>query len=376
MTKRDYYEVLAVAKDADEKTIKKAYRKLALEYHPDRNPGDKAAEEKFKELSEAYEVLADEQKRRVYDQYGHEGLSRGGFQGFDGVGVGDVLSHFSSIFEDFFGGFGGDVFGGGRRGGRKRAARGSDLRYDLTLKFDDAVFGSKKEIQVRHAVTCEACEGKGAARGSGTTTCATCKGRGQVVHGQGGFILSTTCPRCHGAGEIIKSPCKECEGAGRVAKAETVTVKIPGGVDTGMRLRVTGKGEPGEHGGPPGDLYVFIHVEEHELYKRDADDIRCEIPLSFVQAALGASMEIPTLDGPKEIEIQRGTQPGDTVTLPGLGVPKLNGYGRGDLIAHLHVTIPTSLTGEQEKLLREFAETSGVPVRGKLKGFFEKLMGE
>ena len=211
---------------------------------------------------------------------------------------------------------------------------------------------------------------------SGTTTCATCKGRGQVVHGQGGFILSTTCPRCHGAGEIIKSPCKECEGAGRVAKAETVTVKIPGGVDTGMRLRVTGKGEPGEHGGPPGDLYVFIHVEEHELYKRDADDIRCEIPLSFVQAALGASMEIPTLDGPKEIEIQRGTQPGDTVTLPGLGVPKLNGYGRGDLIAHLHVTIPTSLTGEQEKLLREFAETSGVPVRGKLKGFFEKLMGE
>lgn len=370
MVKRDYYEVLGVKKDADEKAIKKAYRKLALEYHPDRNPGDKAAEEKFKELSEAYEVLADADKRRVYDQYGHEGLSRGGFQGFEGMGVGDILSQFSSIFSDFFGG--GDPFGGGGRRGRRRT-RGADLRYDLTLKFEDAVFGAKKELKVRHAAVCGACEGVG---GTGTSKCTTCRGRGQVVHGQGGFILSTVCPRCHGAGEMVKDQCKTCEGGGRVAKEETVSVKIPAGVDSGMRLRVAGKGEAGERGGETGDLYVFIHVEDHELYTRDGDELYVQVPISFVQAALGTTLELPTLDGPKELEIPKGTQPGAEIRLKELGVPRVNAYGRGDFVVQLRVTIPQTLTREQEKLLREFAETSGVPVRGKLKGFLDKLVGE
>lgn len=372
MQKRDYYEVLGVAKDADDKAIKKAYRKLALEYHPDRNPGDKAAEEKFKELSEAYEVLADAEKRRVYDQYGHEGLTRGGFQGFEGMGVGDILGQFSSIFSDFFGAAGGDPFGGGGRRGKRRT-RGADLRYDLTLKFEDAVFGAKKELQVRHAATCTTCEGAG---GTGVTKCATCRGRGQVVHGQGGFILSTVCPRCHGAGEAVKVLCKTCEGEGRVSKAETVSVKIPGGVDSGMRLRVQGKGEAGDRGGPAGDLYVFLHVEEHDLYTRDGDDLHIQVPVSFVQAALGVSLEVPTLDGPKELEIAKGTQPGAELRLKELGVPRVNGYGRGDFVVQVRVVIPQTLTRDQEKLLREFAETSGVPVRGKLKGFLDKLVGE
>jgi molecular chaperone DnaJ len=374
LTKRDYYEVLGVKRDADDKAIKKAYRKLALEYHPDRNPGDKVSEEKFKELSEAYEVLSDPEKRRVYDQFGHDGLSRGGFQGFEGVGVGDILSHFSNIFEDFFGGFGGgDIFGGGRRGGRRRPQRGADLRYDLTLKLEETVFGAKKEIQVRHAEACETCGGKG---GTGATACGTCRGRGQVVHGQGGFILTTTCPRCHGAGEIIKDRCKKCEGEGQVLRTETVTVKIPPGVDDSTRLRVGGKGEAGARGGPRGDLYVFLHIEPHDLFRREGDQLHVELPISFVQAALGATLEAPTIEGPKEIEVPRGSQPGDVVRIQALGVPRLNGYGRGDLHVHLRVTIPTSLSREQEKLLRELAESSGIAVRGKLKGFFDKLVGE
>jgi molecular chaperone DnaJ len=375
MHKRDYYEVLGVKRDADEKAIKKAYRRLALQYHPDRNPGSKEAEEKFKEISEAYEVLADAEKRRIYDQYGHEGLGRAGFQGFEGVGVDDILSHFSSIFEDFFG-FGGDLFGEGRRRGRRRGARGSDLRYDLTLRFEEAVFGAHKEIPVHHLATCERCGGSGAEPGSGPVTCTTCRGRGQVVHGQGGFILSTTCPRCHGTGQVIRDACRDCRGSGRVEKVDKVTVKIPPGVEGGMRLRVAGKGEAGDRGGPPGDLYVFLHVEPHDLFRREGDDIFCELPISFVQAALGATIEVPTLDGPQEIEIPRGSQPGDFVRIPGKGVPRLNGYGRGDQIVRFKVLIPTSLTPEQEQLLREFAETEGISVRGKLKGILAKLIGE
>jgi molecular chaperone DnaJ len=376
MGKRDYYEILGVKRDADEKAIKKAYRKLALQHHPDRNPGDKASEEKFKEVSEAYEVLADAEKRRLYDQYGHEGLGRAGFQGFEGVGVEDILGHFSSIFEDFFG-FGGSDFFGGRRRGRSRAVRGADLPYHLTLRFEEAVFGAKKEIRVHHQAPCDTCKGTGAQPGTGSTTCSTCRGRGQVVHGQGGFILTTTCPRCHGAGQVIRDPCKTCSGSGRTEKTDTVTLKIPPGVEDSLRLRIAGKGEAGEHGGPSGDLYVFLHVEQHEVFQREGDDIHLSVPISFVQAALGANVEVPTLEGSKEIEVPRGTQNGDIVRLSSMGVPRLNGYGRGDEIVRFKVLIPTSLTSQQEQLLREFAESSGVSVRGgKIKEFLSKLMGD
>jgi molecular chaperone DnaJ len=376
MAKRDYYEVLGVKRDADEKAIKKAYRKLAMEYHPDRNPGNKAAEEKFKEISEAYEVLSDPEKRRVYDQFGHEGLGRTGFQGFADVGIDDILSHFGSIFEDFFGFGGSDIFGQGRRRGRRRATRGADLRYDLTLRFEEVVTGAKKEISVRQTVPCARCAGSGAEPGSGPETCSTCRGRGQVIHGQGAFILSTTCPRCHGTGQVVKELCRECGGAGRTEVTTKVQVKIPPGVESGMRLRVAGKGEAGEHGGPPGDLYVFLHVEPHEFFQREGDDVHCEIPISIVQAALGATLEVPTLDGNQEVEVPRGTQPGDHLRLPGLGIPRLNGYGRGDQIIHLKVVVPTNLSPEQEQILRDFAESRGESVRGKRKGLFSKLMGD
>jgi molecular chaperone DnaJ len=377
MTKRDYYEILGVERGADDKEIKKAYRKLALQYHPDRNRGDKSAEERFKQISEAYEVLSDKEKRGLYDRFGHEGLGRSGFTGFDGVGIDDILSHFSTIFEDFFGFGGGDFFGGGRgrRGGRRRT-RGADLRYDLALKFEEAVFGAEKQISIDHLVACSTCEGVGADPKGGVETCAACRGRGQVVHGQGGFILSTTCPRCRGAGRIVKQVCPACGGRGRMERTETVKVKIPPGVESGMRLRVGGKGEPGEHGGPPGDLYVFLHVEAHDLFRRDGDDVHVEVPISFVQAALGATLQVPTLEGNREVEVPRGTQPGDVLRIPGAGVPRLQGYGRGDEIVRFRVLIPADLSSEQEALLREFAQSAGLSVKGKLKSLFSKIVGE
>lgn len=354
MSKPDYYEVLGVSRDADGPTVKKAYRKLALKYHPDRNPDDKEAEEQFKLCSEAYEVLRDTEKRKIYDTYGHAGLSGQGFHGFSGVD--DIFSNFGDILGDLFG------FGGGGRGRRRGPARGPDLRYDLTISFEEAVFGTKKSIEVPRHAACDTCGGNGMKPGTSAKGCGTCGGRGQVFHQQGFFTLSTTCPQCRGAGEIIDSPCGDCRGGGRKRVVRDVTVKIPAGVDAGTRLRLKGEGELGQGSTQPGDLYVFINVREHDQFIRDGNDIHLPMPISFVQAALGARISVPTIDGEEEIEIASGTQPGDRLVLGGKGVPRLQGSGRGDHVVHFKVTIPTELTDEQAGILREFADKSGIGV--------------
>jgi molecular chaperone DnaJ len=348
MTKRDYYEILGVAKTATEEEIKKSYRKIAMQCHPDKNPGNKQAEERFKEAAEAYEVLSDRQKREIYDHYGHAGLSNTGFQGFSGFD--DIFSNFGDIFEDVFG------FGQGRGRGRSRsqARAGADLRYDLKISFLEAAFGVTKMIDLEKLHTCSACDGTGAAPGTAPSTCPTCHGRGQVVQSSGFFTISSTCPHCHGQGKFITKPCGTCRGTGKERKLKKVELKIPAGVETGSRLRLRGEGEAGEMGGPSGDLYVFLQVEEHEFFVREQDDIICRVPISFVQAALGATIEVPTLKEPEKIKIPRGTQNGQLFRLKGKGFPHVRGYGRGDQIIEVHVQIPTSLTRKQEELLREF----------------------
>jgi molecular chaperone DnaJ len=347
MGKRDYYEVLSVSRHADEEEIKKAYRKMALQYHPDRNPGDKEAEERFKEAAEAYEVLRDTQKRQIYDTYGHEGLQGTGFSGFHGFE--DIFSSFGDIFQEFFN------FGGSSRS-RTAARQGSDLLYNLALSFEEAVFGAQKEIEIETHVACEECEGTGAEPGTSESICPLCRGRGQVTQSQGFFRISTTCSRCQGTGRVIASPCKVCQGQGRVRKSKHVQVKIPAGIDTGMRLRLRGEGEGGYRSGPPGDLYVQVHVEPHEHFERDGDDLHRKITISFVQAILGDHVEAPTLEGGKSVKIKPGTQPGSVIRFPGEGVPHLRGYGRGDLFFEVEVEIPTRITSRQEELLREFIE--------------------
>ena len=349
MEKRDYYEVLGVSRNATEQEIKKAYRKLALKYHPDRNPGDKEAEEKFKEAAEAYEVLRDPEKRRLYDQFGHAGLQGTGFSGFQGFE--DIFSSFSDIFEDFFS-FG---FGSGRRRSG-RGQPGHDLAYDLKISFEEAAFGTEKMIEIPTLVECESCGGSGLEPGSREEICPTCRGHGQIFQTQGFFRISTTCTRCKGSGKIITSPCQECGGEGRLERFRKVNIKIPPGVDTGTRLRLKGKGEAGYRGGPTGDLYVRILVEPHEFLEREGDNLYCRVPVSFVQAALGDSIEIPTLDGNKTLEIKPGTQSGDTYLFRGEGIPHLHGYGKGDLIVEVLVRTPTNLTKRQKELLKEFAE--------------------
>lgn len=349
MAKRDYYEVLGVSRQADEEEIKKSYRKLALKYHPDRNPGNKEAEEAFKEAAEAYEVLRDPQKRRIYDTYGHEGLQGAGFRGFRGFE--DIFSSFGDIFQDFFS-FG---FGGSSRQ-RTAACPGDDLLYDLTLTFDEAAFGVEKEIQVHSFVECDRCGGIGAEPGTGESTCPLCQGSGQVVQAQGFFRISTTCSRCHGAGRVLSSPCNNCRGQGRVKKARRVEVKVPAGVDTGTRLRLRGEGESGYRGGEPGDLYVRLTVKPHEFFERDGENLYGKVSISFVQAILGDQIEVPTLRGKKEIHIQPGTQPGSVIRFPGEGLPRLRGNGCGDLFFEVEVKIPTRLTPRQEELLMELME--------------------
>ena len=349
MTKRDYYEILGVGKTASDEELKKNYRKIAMQCHPDKNPGDKEAEERFKEAAEAYEVLSDKQKREIYDHYGHAGLSNTGFQGFSGFD--DVFSNFGDIFED--------VFGFGRQRGRGRtrqaAARaGADLRYDLKISFLDAAFGLTTMIDLEKLYTCHECEGTGAAPGTSPSTCPTCHGRGQVVQSSGFFTISSTCPHCHGHGKFITKPCNNCRGTGKEHQRKTVELKIPAGVETGSRLRLRGEGEAGDQGGPSGDLYVFLQVEEHDFFDRAGDDIICRVPISFVQAALGATIEVPTLKETEKIKIPRGTQPGRTFRLKGKGIPHLQGYGRGDQIIEVFVKIPTELTRKQEELLKEF----------------------
>lgn len=356
--KRDYYEVLGVARDASAADVKKQYRKLAIKYHPDKNPGDKAAEEKFKEASEAYEVLRDPQKRQIYDQFGHQGLEGAGFSGVGGFE--DIFSSFGDIFEDLFG------FGSGR-GGRGRARPGADLRYDLTLDFMEAVFGTETTIDIEKAETCSACNGDKCAPGTRPETCQHCGGRGQVGRTQGFFTVRTTCPVCRGSGSMITSPCQQCSGSGRVMARKTVAVKIPGGVDTGSRLRLSGEGESSPYGGPPGDLYVFIHVKPHKTFKRNNTDVICTVGLTFIQAALGDTIKVPTLDGEETLEIPKGTQYGDMFKLKGRGIPSLRGNYRGDQIIAAEIRTPTGLNKKQEALLKEFAKLEADKLSTRLK---------
>jgi len=340
--KRDYYEILGVNRNASHEEIKKSYRRLALKYHPDRNPGDRDAEERFKDAAEAYEVLRDPEKRQIYDHYGHAGLQGTGFRGFRGFD--DIFSSFGDIFEDFFG-FGG-AFGSSRR-----VRRGSDLKYDLKISFIDAAFGREKEIEVPKVETCPRCGGTGVKKGFDKETCRTCGGTGQIVTSRGFIRMATTCPDCHGSGEVITHPCKECGGTGHVQVMRRINVKIPPGVDNGISLKLSGEGERSIDGGPSGDLYVQIHVEPHEFFERQEDDIICRVPISFLEAALGTTLDIPTLDGSETMRIPAGTQPGDVLRLKGKGIPSLRGQGRGDQL----VKIPRDMSKEQEELLREYA---------------------
>jgi molecular chaperone DnaJ len=365
-TKRDYYEILGLEKTASEGDIKSAYRKLALKYHPDRNPGDPAAEEAFKEASEAYEVLSDGEKRATYDRYGHSGLHGQGFQGFNDVS--DIFSSFGSIFEEFFG-------FGGQGGGRGRARRGADLRYDLAIEFEEAVFGVDKEIEFERAAECEGCKGSRAEAG-GKTTCKTCGGVGQVRRSQGFFSIQTACPTCRGEGEQITKPCKVCQGRGAKMVRKKIAVKIPAGVDTGLRLRVSGEGEGGAGGGPGGDLYVVLHVKESDKFERDGNDLIIGRRIGIAQAALGCKVTIPTLDGEKQLDIPSGAQHGQRLTIPGAGVPHLKGIGRGDLHVQLDVVVPKKLSKEQKELLEKYAAISGEETGGSGGGLFKKIFGD
>ena len=357
MAKQDYYELLGVARNATEDEIKKSYRKLALKYHPDRNPDNPEAEEKFKQAAEAYEVLHDAEKRALYDRYGHEGLRNAGFQGFQGFD--DIFSNFGSIFEDFFG------FSSGRQRGRSRSQSGADLRYDLQITFEEAVFGTEKVLEFEKMEICIQCLGKRTAPGTSPTTCSTCGGMGQVERRQGFFALRTTCPNCRGEGSMITEPCPECRGNGTVRRPKKLSVKIPPGVDEGARLRLTGEGEEGVNGGAAGDLYVVLYVQPHEFFRRDGNHVHCEIPISFPQAALGADIEVPSLHGSQTLTIPRGVQSGETLSLPGCGIPDVRGGRKGNQIIHLVVKTPTHLSDRQEELLRELAELEGEETKAK-----------
>lgn len=374
MAKRDYYEVLGVEKGVPADEIKKAYRKLAVKFHPDKNPGDKAAEEKFKEIGEAYEVLSDPEKRAAYDEYGHAAFdprSRAGARGAGGGGFHDPFE----IFREVFGSSGGifsELFGEARSADPTAPARGSDLRYDLQITLEEAVLGAEKEITLTRPETCDHCHGRGAEPGSSLKTCATCHGRGQVVTSRGIFSIAQTCPRCEGAGRIIEKPCRTCRGTGRREKSSRIKLRIPPGVDTGTRLRSLGNGEGGLRGGPSGDLYVILHVREHEIFQRDGDDLLCEVPVSFAQAALGADIEVPTMGGTASIRIPPGTQPGTLFRLKGKGVKSLQGYGYGDLLVRVTIEVPTQLTGSQRAKLEEFAALCDNNSHPRAKSFFER----
>lgn len=352
MAKRDFYEVLGVKREASDDEIKKAYRRLAMKYHPDRNPDDKTSEDKFKEANEAYEVLSDGDKRAAYDRFGHAGVdpnsaAGAGFGGFGGAAGG---ASFSDVFGDVFG----DIFGGGGRGGGARSNRGADLRYTLELDLEDAVRGTKVQIRVPSLVECEGCDGSGAKRGSHPVPCSTCNGSGQIRMQQGFFAVQQTCPSCRGKGRIIKDPCGSCHGQGRVEKTRTLEVKIPAGVDTGDRIRLAGEGEAGLHGGPAGDLYVQAVVREHPIFKRDGSDLYCEVPVSFADAALGGELEIPTLDGRVKLRIPESSQTGKLFRLRGKGVTPVRGGAPGDLMCRIVVETPVNLTKRQKELLKEF----------------------
>jgi len=355
---KDYYEILGVSRDASDAEIKKAFRQLALKYHPDRNPADNTAEEKFKEVNEAYSCLSNPEKRNNYDRFGTaEGIGAG-FGPF-GAGFGDI---FEDVFGDFFGTF------SGRR--RPRPTKGNDLRYDLDITLMEAAFGIEKEIEIPKWENCSECDGSGSAPGKGPKTCSHCKGAGQVRFQQGFFSISKTCQKCGGTGQIITDPCKVCNGQGKVKKQKTIQVNVPAGVDTGARLRISGEGEMGFHSGPPGDLYIFLNVEDHPFFKREGSDLYCDFPLSFPQAALGTEIEVPTLDGVSKLKIPAGTPSGRIFYLKGKGIQRLGGHGKGDQIVRIYIDVPKKLTQRQKELLEEFAQINGDEVA---KSFKDKL---
>ncbi|MBB1403580.1 molecular chaperone DnaJ [Pseudoalteromonas sp. SG45-1] len=368
MSKRDYYEALGVSKDASERDIKKAYKRLAMKYHPDRTAGDKELETKFKEVKEAYEILTDPQNRQMYDQHGHAAFEQGGGGGHGGFGGGH--GDFGDVFGDVFG----DIFGGG--GGRRqsRQQRGSDLRYNMDLSLEEAVRGKEVEIKVPTWVGCEPCDGSGAKAGSKPKTCTTCHGAGQVQMRQGFFAVQQTCPTCQGQGQIISDPCNKCHGQGRVEKTKTLSVKIPAGVDTGDRIRLTGEGEAGMHGAPSGDLYVQVSVREHEIFVREANNLYCEVPISFTTAGLGGEIQVPTLDGRAKLKIPSETQTGKMFRMRGKGVKSVRSGAQGDLICKVVIETPVNLNERQRELLQELDESMGTDSsknRPKEQGFFD-----
>lgn len=367
MSKRDYYEILGVNRDASEEEIKKAYRKLAMKHHPDRNPDNPKAEDHFKEAKEAYEILCDGQKRAAYDQYGHAGVEQGAGMGggFGGAGGG-----FADAFGDIFG----DIFGGGRA--RSNVYRGADLQYNLEISLEEAARGTDTKIRIPTQEECETCHGTGAKPGTQPTTCATCGGHGQVRMQQGFFSIQQTCPKCHGSGKIVANPCADCHGVGRVKQHKTLSVRIPAGVDEGDRIRLSNEGEAGVNGGPTGDLYVVIHLKAHSVFQRDHNDLHCEMPISFSTAALGGEIEIPTLDGHAKIKIPAETQTGKVFRLRGKGIQGVRTHAPGDLLCHVQIETPVSLTERQKELLRELEALNledGARHNPKAKSFMDKV---
>lgn len=368
--KQDYYELLGVSRDASPEEIKKAYRQQALKHHPDRNPDDPEAETKFKEAAEAYDVLRDADKRARYDHFGHAGLGDNGYSGFSNAD--DIFSTFSDIFGEFFG------FAGRARG--PRPAAGADLRYNLNVSFRDAAKGAEVNLKIPKQVSCDRCKGSGAAPGAAPQTCLQCGGSGHITQSQGFFRVAVTCPVCHGQGRLITDPCDKCRGLGKVQETRELSVRIPGGVDNGSRLRLRGEGEPGTHGGPPGDLYVVIYVEEDKTFRRQGQDLVYTAEVSFVQAALGATIEVPTLDDPASLHVPKGAQSGEVFRLKDLGLPHPSSHNRGDLLVQVVVKTPTKLSKRQEEILREFARLEDDKPLKKVKDFFKKakdqVMGE
>ena len=364
--KRDYYEVLGVSRNASPDEIKKAYRKVALKLHPDRNPGNEAAEEQFKEASEAYQVVSDPERRGQYDRFGHAAFEQGaGFGGFDFAAAG-----FEDVFSDIFG----DFFGSGRRGrGRSRSRRGEDLRYDLEVEFEEAAFGAEKTIRVPRLVSCTACNGLGTRNGAPRETCSACRGTGQLRYQQGLFSIAKTCGQCQGQGAVLRDPCRTCAGAGTTRTQQTLSIRIPPGVDTGSRLKLRGEGEGGQNGGPAGDLYVVLHMREHPLFERHGNDVVCDVPIGFTQAALGTELDVPTPHGKVKMKIPAGTQSGKVFRLKGKGITDLRGYGHGDALVRVAIETPKKLTAKQRQLLEEFARLSGEDVHPLSKGFFDKV---